>query len=176
MLDCPYPQKNRYCKNRDIDREMERERGKNRGRNRQVKIKQRKTVWQWRNVLNIAPRYILITIHVQAKNRIYYGRYSYTRAHVTRNSKGKWTEEGREENVERIYLEWITSDVLRQITSDFEAYALIDGSQMTNWLTGTRDCALCATMHTRVYALTKTFTAMRVYVRTRVYVISSLHK
>lgn len=68
MLDCRYPQKNRYCKNRDTDKERVSDRGKNRGRNRQVKRKQRKIVRRRRrNVLNIAPRYILITIHVQAK-------------------------------------------------------------------------------------------------------------
>lgn len=73
------------------------------------------------------------------------------------------------------------SPPLRRIISDFEAYAVINGSQTTDRLTGTRDSVFYVAVHARVYALTDihnrhVFTGMHVYRKTRVqYITSSLH-
>lgn len=95
--------------------------------------------------MNIAPRYILITIHIitlQAKKPYYYGRQLYTRAQIIRHEKCNRKKRRSLED------EWMgISPPLRRAPSNFEAYALINGSQTTNRSTGTRDCALCNNAH-----------------------------
>lgn len=107
-----------------------------------------------------------------------------TRVHMWPVSKyvtsGQMKERERNNRTSREDRAWneMVSDVSRRITSDFEAYALINASWTTNWLTGTRDCALyaCATMHTRVYAhlQKRLYRYARVYMYIYVCITSSL--